>query len=82
MVKIKAFYINPRMKGDIKLTWKDAVKEALSKIGNSGHLDETLSQYRIFLSRGKGGYASTKSLSISNMNNKIYGVLEQYRLKG
>ena len=38
MVKIKAFYINPRMKGDIKLTWKDAVK-ALSKIGNSGRLD-------------------------------------------
>jgi hypothetical protein len=32
------------MKGDIKLTWKDVVKEALSKIGNSGHLDDINSQ--------------------------------------
>lgn len=40
MVKIKAFYISPQMTGDIKLTWKDVVKEALSKIGNSGHLDD------------------------------------------
>lgn len=32
------------MKSDIKLTWKDVVKEALSKIGNSGHLDEINSQ--------------------------------------
>ena len=44
MVKIKAFYISPQMVDDIKLTWKDVVKEALSKIGNSGHLDEINSQ--------------------------------------
>ncbi|MFA4957847.1 MAG: hypothetical protein WC556_12830 [Candidatus Methanoperedens sp.] len=40
MVKIKAFYISPQMTGDIKLTWKDVVKEALTTIGNSGHLDD------------------------------------------
>jgi hypothetical protein len=28
------------MKGDIRLTWKDVVKEALSKMGNSGHLED------------------------------------------
>lgn len=44
MVKIKAFYISPQMKDDVKLTWKDVVKEALSKIGNSGHLDDINSQ--------------------------------------
>ncbi|MCZ7356151.1 MAG: hypothetical protein O8C66_00180 [Candidatus Methanoperedens sp.] len=32
------------MKGDIKLTWKDVVKEALSNIGNSGPLDDINSQ--------------------------------------
>jgi hypothetical protein len=46
MVKIKAFYISPQMKVDIKLTWKDVVKEALSNIGNSGHLDDINSQIK------------------------------------
>ncbi|MCZ7356147.1 MAG: hypothetical protein O8C66_00200 [Candidatus Methanoperedens sp.] len=94
------------MKGDIKLTWKDVVKEALSKIGDSGHLEDinsqieghwktetnptwrdtvrrTLAQYSIFYQEEKGsGHTSTKSLSISNINNKTYGLFDQHRLEG
>ncbi len=32
------------MKNESKLTWKDVVKEALSKTGNSGHLNDINSQ--------------------------------------
>ncbi len=32
------------MKNEIKLTWKDVVKEALAGIGNSGHLDDIYSK--------------------------------------
>ena len=46
MVKIKAFYISHQMKGDIKLTWKDVVKEALAEIGSSGQLDDIYSRIK------------------------------------
>ncbi len=32
------------MKNESKLTWKDVVREALSKIGNSGQLNDINSQ--------------------------------------
>jgi len=32
------------MKNESKLTWKDVVKEALSEIGTSGHLDDIYSK--------------------------------------
>ncbi len=34
------------MKNEGKLTWKDVVKEALSGIGTSGHLDDIYSKIR------------------------------------
>src|SRR3990172_12152973 len=34
------------MKNEIKLTWKDVVKEALTEIGSSGHLDDIYSKIK------------------------------------
>ena len=69
-VKIKEFYLSQQMKNESNLTWKDVVKEALSEIDTSGHLDDIYSKIK----------GHTKTETNPTWRDTVRRTLQQYSI--